>query len=213
LRGAVTARVAVLASGGGTNLQALLDAAANPWFPADVVQVVCNVPGAGAIERARRAGVPVSVVPHRGKSREEFEGEVLAAAGDVDLVCLAGFMRVLGETFLQRFGGRTLNIHPALLPAFPGLHGPRQALAAGVTQAGATVHLVDAGVDTGPILAQGTVPVLDGDTEETLAARILAVEHRLYPMCLRWMAEGRVTLSNGKARVDLRGGEERWVRG
>lgn len=209
----MTARVAVLASGGGTNLQALLDAAANPWFPADIVHVVCNVPGAGAIDRARRAGVPVSVIPHRGTTREAFEGAVLAAVGDVDLVCLAGFMRVLGEVFLARFGGRTLNVHPALLPAFPGLHGPRQALAAGVTQAGATVHLVDAGVDTGPILAQGTVPVLEGDAEEALAARILSVEHRLYPMCLRWMAEGRVRVVGGRAEVDLRAGESRWISG
>jgi phosphoribosylglycinamide formyltransferase-1 len=122
-------------------------------------------------------------------------------------------MRVLTPTFLDAFPNRVLNIHPALLPAFPGTHGPAQALAAGVTQAGATCHLVDAGVDTGPILAQGTVPVLPGDSESTLAARILTVEHRLYPMVVRWMAEGRVTVTDRRAQVDLRPGESRWITG
>ena len=208
-----TARVAVLVSGGGTNLQALLDAAADPWFPADIVKVVSNVPGVFALERAARAGVPAAVVEHKGKAREAFEAELLAAVGEVDVICLAGFMRVLGAGFLGAFPNRVLNIHPALLPAFPGLHGPRQALAYGVTQTGATCHLVDAGVDTGPILAQGTVPVLPGDTEASLAARILTVEHRLYPMCLRWLAEGRVSVTGRDADVALRPGEARWFTG
>ena len=206
-----TARVGVLVSGRGSNLQALLDAAADPWYPADIAVVVSNVPGAHGLTRAANAGVAVHTVDHRGKSRPDFEAELLAALGDVDLVCLAGFMRVLTPAFLHAFPHRVLNIHPALLPAFPGTHAPRQALAAGVTQAGATCHLVDAGVDTGPILAQGTVPVLPGDTEDSLAARILTVEHRLYPLCLRWVAEGRVRVEDRRASVELHPGEARWV--
>ncbi|MSQ03041.1 MAG: phosphoribosylglycinamide formyltransferase [Myxococcales bacterium] len=209
----MTARVAVLVSGGGSNLQALLDATADPWFGADIVKVVSNVSGVVALDRAAQSGVATEVLDHRGRPRAEFEADLLRAVGDVEFVCLAGFMRVLTGAFLARFSGRVLNIHPGLLPLFPGLHAPRQALAAGVTQAGATVHLVDAGVDTGPILAQGTVPVLQGDTEATLAARILTMEHRLYPMALRWMAEGRVVVEGGRATVELRPGESRWLSG
>lgn len=208
-----TARVGVLVSGRGSNLQALLDAAADPWYPADIAVVVSNVPGAYALERAAAAGVAAHTVDHRGKPRADFERELVATLGEVDFVCLAGFMRVLTPTFLDAFPDRVLNIHPALLPAFPGTHGAAQALAAGVTQAGATCHLVDAGVDTGPILAQGSVPVLAGDTEASLAARILAVEHRLYPLCLRWMAEGRVAVTNRRASVQLQTGESRWITG
>ncbi len=208
-----TARVAVLVSGGGSNLQALLNASADPWFPAEIVKVVSNVPGAGALDRAAAAGVPTAVVDHRGRTRTEFETALLAELGGTDLICLAGFMRVLTTTFLDAFPGRVMNIHPALLPAFPGTHGPAQALAAGVVQAGATCHLVDAGVDTGPILAQGTVPVMPGDDEATLAARILAVEHRLYPMCVRWMAEGRVIVNGRRATIAMQPGESRWIVG
>lgn len=208
-----TARVGVLVSGRGSNLQALLDAAADPWYPADIAVVVSNVPGAQALERATAAGVATHTVDHRGRPRPDFERELIAALGEVDFVCLAGFMRVLTPTFLDAFPNRVLNIHPALLPAFPGTHGAAQALAAGVTQAGATCHLVDAGVDTGPILAQGSVPVLAGDTEATLAARILMVEHRLYPLCLRWMAEGRVSVADRRASVQLQTGESRWITG
>lgn len=213
MRGAVTARVAVLISGGGTNLQALLDAASDPWFPADIVKVVSNRAGVGGLERAAKSGVPTAVVDHRGKARDAFEAELCDVVGDVDIVCLAGFMRVLTPRFLDVHTGRVMNIHPALLPSFPGVHGPAQALAHGVTQAGATVHLVDSGVDTGPILAQGSVPVRDDDTEETLAARVLAVEHRLYPMALRWMAERRVRIEGRRAFIELHAGETRWVVG
>lgn len=209
----MTARVAVLVSGGGTNLQALLDAARAPGWPAPIVRVLSNVAGVRALERAAAAGVPAEVVDHRGRPRADFEAELLRRLEDVDLVCLAGFMRILGPTYLQRFAGRTLNIHPALLPSFPGAHGVRDTLAYGVTQAGATVHLVDGGVDTGPILAQGSVPVYDDDTEVTLAARVLAVEHRIYPMALRWMAEGRVSVEGRRARVRLLPGESRWLVG
>lgn len=208
-----TARVAVLASGRGSNLQALLDAAADPWFPADIVKVVCNVPGVAALDRAARSGVGAEVVLSRGRPREEFEAELLSRLDGVDIVCLAGFMRVLTPFFLDKFPQRVLNIHPALLPSFPGTHGVASALAHGVTVAGATCHLVDSGVDTGPILAQGGVPVHDDDTVDSLAARVLAVEHRLYPLCLRWLAEGRVAVDGRRARVALLPGESRWITG
>ncbi|MFN7142877.1 MAG: phosphoribosylglycinamide formyltransferase [Myxococcota bacterium] len=205
--------VGVLVSGRGSNLQALLDAARDPSYPATIAKVVSNVPGAYALERAAAAGVPTAVVPSRGRPREDFERDLLAALGPVEWVCLAGFMRVLTSTFLDAFPHRVLNIHPALLPAFPGTHGPRQALEYGAAVAGATVHLVDIGVDTGPILAQGTVPVLPDDTEDTLAARILTVEHRLYPLALRWAAEGRVHVHGRHARIDVPPGESRWLVG
>jgi phosphoribosylglycinamide formyltransferase-1 len=205
--------VGVLASGRGSNLGALLEAAAAPGYPARIVRVVSNVPDAYALERARAAGVDTAVVEHRGRPREDFERDLLAALGPVEWICLAGFMRVLTPVFLGAFPGRVLNIHPALLPAFPGTHGPRQALQAGVVQAGATVHLVDAGVDTGPILAQGSVEVRPDDTEDSLAARILTVEHRLYPMVLRWAAEGRIAVEGRRASIDLPPGERRWIVG
>ncbi|MDP2313930.1 MAG: phosphoribosylglycinamide formyltransferase [Pseudomonadota bacterium] len=211
--GAGKVPVGVLVSGRGSNLQALLDAAADPTFPAAITMVLANVPGAYALERAAAAGIATAVVPSKGVPREDFERALLHALGPVEWVCLAGFMRVLTPTFLGAFPGRVLNIHPALLPAFPGTHGARQALEGGVVQAGATVHLVDAGVDTGPILAQGTVAVHDDDTEATLAARILTLEHRLYPMALRWAAEGRITLEGRRARVALAPGESRWIVG
>ena len=212
----MNARVAILASGRGTNAQALLDAMASTDFPARCVAVVSNVVGAGVLARAERAGVPAVTVVSKGRAREAFEDALLEVVGPhgthpADLVCLAGFMRVLTSRFLGAFPGRVLNVHPALLPAFPGAHGIRDALAHGVVQTGATVHLVDAGVDTGPILAQGSVPVLDGDDEATLGARVLALEHRIYPMALRWMAEGRVTVEGRTARVGLAPGEARWI--
>jgi phosphoribosylglycinamide formyltransferase-1 len=197
-------KVGVLVSGGGTNLQALIDACAKPDFPARIALVVSNLPGVGALERAHKAGVPHEVIPHKSfGDRDSFERAVverLRAAG-VELVCLAGFMRLIGHTFLQAFAGRILNIHPALLPAFPGLHGPRQALAYGVKLAGCTVHFVDEGTDTGPIIAQAAVPVLDGDDEATLAARILEQEHRLYPLAVRLVAEGRVSIDGRHVRI------------
>lgn len=210
--GALPRRVGVLVSGRGSNLQALLDACVGD-FPARVVSVVSNIPDVYALERARQAGVPTRVLSHRGKPRDaydlELRGQLLADG--VEIVCLAGFMRVLGPGFLQ--GWPVLNVHPALLPAFPGMHGAKQAVDAGVTQAGATVHLVDAGVDTGPILAQGSVPVLPDDTEDTLAARILPIEHLLYVQALRQVASGRVALDGRRAVVTLRDGERRWVTG
>lgn len=195
------ARLGVLVSGSGSNLQALLDACAHPDYPAEVALVVSNVPTAYALERARKAGVPTVVLDHKAHgSRAEFDrvlGETLEAAG-VEWVCLAGFMRLLGADFLGRFPGRVLNIHPSLLPAFPGLHAQRQALRHGVKLAGCTVHFVDPGMDTGPILAQAAVPVLPGDDEAALSARILQQEHRLYPLAVRLVTTGAARWEDGR---------------
>ncbi|WP_224367218.1 phosphoribosylglycinamide formyltransferase [Hyalangium versicolor] len=203
---AARARLGVLVSGSGSNLQALLDACAQPDYPAEVACVVSNVPTAYALERARKARVPsVVVLEHKAfTSRVDFDralGEELRKAG-VEWVCLAGFMRLLGADFLAGFPGRVLNIHPALLPAFPGLHAQRQALERGVKIAGCTVHFVDAGTDTGPIIAQAAVPVLPGDDEASLSARILLEEHRLYPLAVRLAVTGKVTQEGTRTRVD-----------
>jgi phosphoribosylglycinamide formyltransferase-1 len=206
-------RLGVLASGGGTNLQALLDACAEHRIDAEVALVLSNVPGAGALERAARAGVPGACLPSKGVPDRAAYDEALVARlreARVDLVALAGYMRLVTPAFLRAFGAsaqsrgcpRVVNIHPALLPAFPGLHAPRQALEAGVKVAGCTTHFVDEGTDTGPIIAQAAVPVLDGDTEATLAARILEQEHRLYPQSIQWFAEGRLSLEGRRVRLD-----------
>jgi phosphoribosylglycinamide formyltransferase-1 len=191
-------RVGVLASGRGSNLQALLDATRVPGFPARIVVVIADRERAGALQRAASAGVPaVFVDPKAYGDREAYDAALLAGLERhrVDLVCLAGFMRILGGDFVRRLRGRLVNIHPSLLPAFPGLHATRQALDHGVKVAGVTVHFVDNGVDTGPIIAQASVPVRDDDTEESLSERILVEEHRLYPDVVRRFAEGRLRLS------------------
>jgi phosphoribosylglycinamide formyltransferase 1 len=197
-------RLGVLVSGSGSNLQALLDACAGGDFPAEVAVVVSNKPEAYALKRAQAAGVPTVVLEHKSfASREAFDGALLAALqqAGVDLVCLAGFMRLLGRGFIEAYAGRILNVHPSLLPAFPGLHAQAQALERGVKVAGCTVHFVDTGTDTGPIIAQAAVPVLDGDDEAALTARILAEEHRLYPLAVRLVATGAVALEGGRTRV------------
>ena len=198
--GAVNRRIAVLASGSGSNLQALLDA---DLSPAELVQVVVNVPGAGALKRARSAGVPAHCVPHAGKERRFFEDELLQVlkAARVDLVVLAGFMRLLSPLFLERFPNAVVNVHPSLLPAFPGVDAQGQAFAAGVKITGCTVHLVDAGMDTGPILAQAAVPVLDGDDVEALRRRILAEEHRLLPRVVKSLAASGLDLGGPRPRL------------
>jgi len=193
----MTARraLAVLVSGNGSNLQALLEASAAPDFPARVAVVLSNVPGVLALQRAEAAGVPTLVVPHQGYTgRSTYDGALVAALApyQVEMVCLAGFMRLVGAEFLRAFPRGVLNIHPALLPSFPGLHAVQQALEHGVKVSGCTVHLVDEGTDTGPIIAQGAVPVLATDTEATLAARIQREEHRLYPLAVRLLASGAV---------------------
>jgi phosphoribosylglycinamide formyltransferase 1 len=187
--------LAVLVSGSGSNLQALLEAAAVPSFPARVGVVLSNVEGVLALERARAAQVPTVVVPHTAyPGRAAYDAALLAALAPYrpDLACLAGFMRLVGGDFLRAFPLGVLNIHPALLPSFPGLHAVRQALEHGVKVSGCTVHLVDEGTDTGPILAQAAVPVLDTDSEASLAARIQHEEHRLYPLAVRLLATGAI---------------------
>ena len=189
-------RVGVLASGRGSNLQALLDASARPDYPAEVVLVISDRERATALDRARAAGVEALFVnPKDFGDRESFDLALVRelTARRVGLVCNAGYMRILSPAYCRAFAGRAMNIHPSLLPAFPGLHAQRQALEHGAKVAGATVHFVDDGpVDTGPIIVQASVPVLPNDTEESLAARILAEEHRLYPEAVRLFAEGRL---------------------
>lgn len=197
-------RLGVLASGSGSNLQSILDACAAGRLSAEVAVVVSNVPGAKALDRAKAAGVPAILLPHGGfPSRDAYDAAVIEALRrhGVEVVCLAGFMRLITPTLLGEFQNKILNIHPALLPSFPGLHAVRQALDAGVRVSGCTVHLVDQGTDTGPILVQAAVPVLDGDTEETLAARILEQEHRCYPRAIQLFAEGRVSVEGRKVRI------------
>jgi phosphoribosylglycinamide formyltransferase-1 len=189
--------VGVLVSGRGSNLQALLDACAAPAFPARVVLVISDREQAPALARARTAGIEALWVnPRDFADREHFDLALVREleARKVGLVCSAGYMRILSPVFTRAFAGRALNIHPSLLPAFPGLHAPRQALAHGVKVAGATVHFQDDTLDGGPIVLQATVPVEPADTEETLAARILVEEHRLYPAAVRLFAEGRLEI-------------------
>jgi phosphoribosylglycinamide formyltransferase-1 len=198
------APVAVLVSGSGTNLQSLLDAAALPGYPARIAVVVSNVPGVRALERAALAGVPTRVLPHLGyPDRAAYDRALVEAIAPFgcSIACLAGFMRLLGPTFLRAFPGGVLNVHPALLPSFPGLHANRQALEHGVKVTGCTVHLVDEGTDTGPIVAQAAVPVLDGDTEESLQKRIQEQEHRLFPLALGLLASGRLRVEGRRVQV------------
>lgn len=187
-------KLGVLISGRGSNLQALLDACADPDFPAQVALVISNVEGAAGLERARAADVPVAVVPHRDyDGRPAFEAALTQKLDDhgVRLVCLAGFMRLLTRGFVDRWKDRIINIHPSLLPAFKGLDIHERVLAAGARITGCTVHFVRAEMDEGPIIVQGAVPVLAGDTPDSLAARVLTVEHRIYPLAVRLIAEGR----------------------
>jgi phosphoribosylglycinamide formyltransferase-1 len=195
-------RTAVLISGRGSNLRSLTEAARAPDYPAQIVLVVSNKAEAGGLAIAQRAGIPTKVIPHKEfASREDFDAAIDAALreADVSLVCEAGFMRIHSEWFVKRWEGRILNIHPSLLPAFPGVRVHEQALAAGVTISGCTVHFLTAELDSGPIIAQAPVPVLPDDTAETLAARVLEQEHELYPEALKLVAEGKVKLQNGSA--------------
>ena len=196
--------IGVLVSGRGSNLQALVDAARRGELGGEVGVVVSNVETALALERARTAGIPAVFRDHRGKKREEFDAGVveILRAHHVDLVCLAGFMRLLSPVFIRAFPGRILNIHPALLPAFPGKDAQRQAWEHGAKVSGATVHLVDEGLDSGPIVAQEAVAVLSSDTPESLAARILEVEHCLYPRAVRIMLESRCRVEGRRVIVE-----------
>lgn len=189
-------RVGVLLSGRGSNMEALLRAAADPAYPAEIALVVSNVPAAPGLEIARAAGVRAVAIDHRPfkgdrPAHEEAIDAALREAG-VGIVCLAGYMRLLTPRLVDAWSGRMLNVHPSLLPAFPGLHTHARALKAGVTLHGCTVHRVTAVMDEGPIVAQAAVPVLPGDDEDTLAARVLVQEHRIYPLALAWLAGGTV---------------------
>jgi phosphoribosylglycinamide formyltransferase-1 len=203
-------KLGVLISGRGSNLQALIDAAKEPGYPAEIALVISNVPGAGGLDRARDAGIASAVVDHGkfGKGsdgRAAFEAALQGALDDarVGLVCLAGFMRLLSPAFVARWRGRLINIHPSLLPSFKGLGAHAEMLRAGVKIAGCTVHYVSAEMDAGPIIGQAAVPVLADDTSETLAARILAEEHRLYPECVRRIALGQAPIgADGVVRID-----------
>jgi phosphoribosylglycinamide formyltransferase-1 len=194
-------RIAVLVSGSGTNLQAILDAVQQGDLPVEIALVISNREGVAALGRAERAGVPTLTISHRDyPNREAFDQKLIAtlAAAGVSLVVLAGFMRLLTATFIAAFPSRIINIHPALLPAFPGIHAVRQALAHGVKVAGCTVHFVDAETDSGPIIAQAAVPVLDDDDESALSARILREEHRILVAALHAFAEGRLQIVAGE---------------
>lgn len=200
----------VLVSGSGTNLQALLDAVADGRLPAKIGVVVSNVANVRALDRARAAGVPSIVVDHKAfPSREAFDAAIVDVlrAHEVSCVVLAGFMRLVTPVLLDAFPHRVVNIHPALLPAFPGVHAQRQALAYGARITGCTVHFVDAGMDTGPVIAQTSVPIGDDDDETSLTARILVEEHRLLPEVLSWIAQGRVEVvlhEGARPRVRVR---------
>ncbi|QWG15827.1 phosphoribosylglycinamide formyltransferase [Bradyrhizobium sediminis] len=191
-------RVAILISGRGSNMAALIEAARSKDFPAEIVVVISNRADAGGLDRARASGIPTVTIESKpfGKDRAAFEA-VLQTALDqhrVELICLGGFMRLFTAEFVQRWFGRMLNIHPSLLPSFPGLEPQAQALRAGVKISGATVHFVIPETDAGPIVMQGAVAVADADTPDTLAERILGIEHRIYPEALRLLASGQVRL-------------------
>ncbi len=198
---AIRKRVGVLISGRGSNLASLIEASREPSYPAELVFVLSNKADAYGLVRAKEAGIAARVVSHkRFPSREEFDAVITDALKEarVDLVCNAGFMRLHSAAFVREWSGRQLNIHPSLLPAFRGLHPQARALEAGVRVSGATVHFVSEEMDAGPIVAQGAVPVLPGDTEESLSARILVMEHRLYPLALKLVASGAAWLDNDR---------------
>ncbi len=197
-------KTGILISGSGTNLQALLDAAGEPDYPAEIVLVISNKGDAFGLERAKAAGVATRVIDHREfADRAAFDAALDSALRQAgcEFVCLAGFMRILTAEFTARWRDRLINIHPALLPAFRGLGAQAQALAAGARIAGCTVHFVRPEMDAGPIIVQGAVPVLEGDDEARLSARILEVEHRIYPLALRLIAEGRVTVKGETVHI------------
>ena len=194
-------KIGVLISGRGSNLQALIDAGFADSFPAKVALVISNVEDAYGLVRARTAGIPTRVIPHQGKSREAFDAELDAALREagIELVCLAGFMRILSDRFVRGWEGKLVNIHPSLLPAYKGTRVHERVLEAGEKQSGASVHFVVPELDAGPVINQASVPVLAYDTPETLAARVLEAEHRLYPTALRLVCEGRARLEDGEA--------------
>jgi phosphoribosylglycinamide formyltransferase-1 len=198
-------KLGVLISGRGSNLQSLIDAAQEPDFPAEIVTVISNVPDVAGLDRAAEAGLSTSVINHKDfGGREPFEDALDAALQDagVELVCLAGFMRLLTDGFVNRWLDKMINIHPSLLPAFKGLHTHERALEAGVPFSGCTIHFVRPEMDDGPIITQTAVPIRQGDTPGTLAARVLVEEHKIYPLAVRLIAEDRVSIENGEVTID-----------
>lgn len=197
--------IVVLISGGGSNLQAIIDAVADEGLPADILAVISNNPAAYGLERARRAGIPALTVDHRAyPDRGSFETALEAAidAHQPALIVLAGFMRILGTGFVTHYLGRMLNIHPSLLPAFTGLDTHRRAIESGEKEHGASVHFVTSELDGGPVIIQSRVPILPDDDVKRLAAKVLEREHRIYPLAIRWFAEGRLTLENDRIMLD-----------
>lgn len=197
-------RIAVFASGSGSNFQAILDAIARGELDVQVELLVCDRPNALVVERAKQANVPVFAFrPKEYPNREAYESEILQKlqACGVELIVLAGYMRIVTDVLVNAYSGRMINIHPSLLPSFPGVDAIGQALDYGVKVTGVTVHFVDGGLDSGPVIAQRTVEVLEGDGAEELAARIHAVEHELYPEVIRWLSEGRVRLAGRKVTI------------
>ena len=200
----VKLKLGVLISGRGSNLQALIDAVTVKGYPAEIALVISNRASAPGLVRAREAGIPTKVISHKDyPDRETFDHALDAAmsGAGVELVCLAGFMRLLSSWFSERWHDRLINIHPSLLPAFKGLHPHAEALAAGVRFSGCTVHFVRPEMDSGPIIVQAAVPVLDTDDEDTLAARILEAEHRCYPLAVRLIAERRITVTGERVAI------------
>lgn len=198
-------KIAVFISGRGSNLQALIDACREPDYPAEIGLVLSNVPGAAGLDRARQADLPTCVIDHKGfEDRKGFEDEVLGELdkAEVGLVCLAGFMRLLSDNILRPWHNRVVNIHPSLLPSFKGVHVHEQVIESGARLSGCTVHFVRPAMDNGPIIIQAAVPVLPDDDPETLAARVLMQEHRIYPMAVRYIAEGRVRISAERVIID-----------
>lgn len=194
-------RVAVLISGRGSNMVSLIEAARAPGFPAEIALVLSNRPDAAGLERAHEAGIATAVIDHKAHpTREDFEQAMDAVLAEhrIEFICLAGFMRVLTDWFVERWTGRMINIHPSLLPLFRGVHTHRRALEEGVRVHGCTVHFVVPELDAGPIIAQAAVPVIPGDTEESLAARVIVQEHLLYPQALRMICDGSARLEGGR---------------
>lgn len=199
-------KLAVIVSGRGSNLQAIIDSIESGRLDAKIQVVVSNTSDAYGLDRAKKHGIPTRVIkPKDYSGRREYDADLarLIASFEVDLVVLAGYMLVLTTAFLNKFHNKVINIHPALLPSFPGVHAQKQALDYGVKVSGCTVHYVDAGTDTGPIIAQRIVSVMDDDTEDSLAARILEQEHKIFPEVIQWISEGRVKLVGRKVKIDL----------
>ncbi|WP_113225184.1 phosphoribosylglycinamide formyltransferase [Agrobacterium cavarae] len=198
-------RVVVFISGGGSNMVALAQACREPDFPAEVACVISDKPTAGGLAKAQGLGIPTLVFERKNyASKGEHEAAILAALGELapDIICLAGYMRLISGEFIAPYEGRIINIHPSLLPLFPGLHTHQRAIDSGMKITGCTVHFVTEGMDEGPIIGQAAVPVIAGDTADSLAARVLTVEHKLYPLALRLLAEGKVRMDGGKVVRD-----------